>query len=249
MAAGTSREGRDRPAGWRILVPGSPQWGWGQRERALVLFGSYATALGVGLFAWGTRGGGLILAFAVATHVVSAADAIRQGAFPGFGRWVPWVAAGCGVGLGCYGPALALAAGMAWPALHRDDGYLVDRWAFRRTMPQAGDWVWVAPAGGRAPWVGRVLATPGQTVEWIEGRWWVAGELQSWAPARSAGDPDEMTLEVPRDHALVAREGAQPEPGGTTEAPADGLVLVPRPQVLGRAWARLYPIWSRRLLP
>jgi hypothetical protein len=245
MAAGSPWRGR--LAGWWILVPGFPQWWWRQRERALVLFGSYATALGVGLFAWGTWWGGLILALAVATHVVSAADAIRQGAFPGFGRWVPLVAAGFGVGLGGYGPALALAAGMAWPVGDGPDGYLVNRWAFRRAEPRAGAWIGLAEAEGRTPWIGRVVATSGQAVEWAGGQLRVAGEIQVWDPPRSARHPAEMTLEVPRDHLLVARE-AKAEPG-VAEAPAGGLVLVPRRQVLGRAWCRLYPVWSRRLLP
>src|SRR4051794_36258053 len=168
MAAGSP--GRGRLAGWWILVPGYSQWRWRQRERAMVLFGSYATALGVGLFAWGTWWGALILALAIATHVVAAADVIRQGAFPGFGRWVPWVAAGFGVGLGGYGPALALAVGLAWPVTDRADGYLVNRWAFHHAEPWAGVWVWLAASEGRAPWIGRVVATPGQTVEWAGGQ-------------------------------------------------------------------------------
>ena len=227
-------------------MPGYPQWRWRQRQRALVLSGSYATALGVGLFAWGTWWGGLILALAVATHVASAADAIRQGAFPGFGRWTPWVAAGFGLGLGGYGPALALAAGLAWPVWDRPDGYLVNRWAFRDAKPEAGAWVALASARGGAPVIGRVLATPGQAVEWAGGRLLVAGVPQDWAPPRRARHPAAMTLEVPRDHLLVAREAATPP--GPAE-PAGGLVLVPHSRILGRAWARLYPVWSRRLMP
>ena len=49
------------PAGLRILVPGYAQWSWRQRERALVFFGSFAAALLVGLFAWGTRTGAAVL--------------------------------------------------------------------------------------------------------------------------------------------------------------------------------------------
>src|SRR3954468_18765380 len=101
--------------GLRVLIPGYPQWAWRQRERALVLIGSYAVALGVGLFAWGTPIGLAILAFAYGTHVVSAADAVRQGAFPGFGRWVPMISATGGLGMGIYLPAVAMATLFAWP--------------------------------------------------------------------------------------------------------------------------------------
>src|SRR5262245_14529831 len=78
-----------RRAGLRILVPGYAQWSWRQRERAAVLFGSFAMALIVATFCWGTRTGLAILAFAFGTHVVSVVDVVRQSAFPGFGRWAP----------------------------------------------------------------------------------------------------------------------------------------------------------------
>src|SRR3954452_5776584 len=85
--------------GLRVLIPGYPQWAWRQRERALVLIGSYAVALGVGLFAWGALIGVAILAFDYGTHAVSAADAVRQVAFPGLGRWVPTISATGGLGM------------------------------------------------------------------------------------------------------------------------------------------------------
>ena len=134
-----------RPAGLKILIPGYPQWGWRQRERAGVLFGTFAAAGIVGLFAWGTRTGMAMLGLAFLTHVTSAADAIRQHAFPGFGRWVPTVSASVGLGVGCYVPALAMASILAWPE-SRDgaphEGYLITRWAYRTVEPRPGDWVW-----------------------------------------------------------------------------------------------------------
>src|SRR5262245_13218377 len=68
------------PAGLGILIPGYAQWRWNQRERALVLFGSFAAALVVGAFAWGTATGAAVLAFAFAAHVVSVVDVFRQSA-------------------------------------------------------------------------------------------------------------------------------------------------------------------------
>ncbi len=94
-----------RPAGLRMLAPGWAHWYWHQPRRAAILCGSYCAAIAVGLFAWGTALGWALLAFAWGTHVWAVADAIRQGAFPGFGRMVPLVAA-VGVGLLGYGPAL-----------------------------------------------------------------------------------------------------------------------------------------------
>jgi hypothetical protein len=109
-SAGVSGRGRGcggSPAGLKILIPGYPQWSWQQRERALVLFGSYVVSLAIGLFAWGTPVGLLVLAFAYGTHVASATDVVRQQAFPGFGRWVPMISTSGGLGLGLYVPTLA----------------------------------------------------------------------------------------------------------------------------------------------
>src|SRR5262245_6136862 len=91
-------------AGILILIPGYAQWSWRQRERALVLFGSFAVSIAVGLFCWGTPTGLAILAFAFGAHVFSVADVVRQSAFPGFGRWAPWVSASGGLALGVYVP-------------------------------------------------------------------------------------------------------------------------------------------------
>ena len=46
-----------------MLVPGLPQWAWHQRERAVLLGGSYAAALSIGVFAWGTALGAVLVAF------------------------------------------------------------------------------------------------------------------------------------------------------------------------------------------
>ena len=44
----------DSPLGYKMIVPGWPQFSWGQRQRGLVLVGSFAVALTVGLWTWGT---------------------------------------------------------------------------------------------------------------------------------------------------------------------------------------------------
>ncbi|HWE38807.1 MAG TPA: hypothetical protein VG406_19820 [Isosphaeraceae bacterium] len=235
-------------AGLRVLVPGLPQWRWRQRERGAALFGSFAAALGMSLFTWGTRPGLLLLAFAFGAHVTSVADVIRQGAFPAFARWVPWVSASFGLGIGCYAPMLALASVLAWPGLRPGvplDGYLVNRWVLLQRDPGPGEAVWVDAGDGRGPWLARVLAMPGQGVEWSDERLRVAGQVV-------AGDHvvpfpaqvKDLRFEVPRDHLLVVQDG--PEDGVGSGRP--GPRLVSRGQVIGLAWARLYPVWRRRLL-
>lgn len=235
------------PVGWRILVPGAAQWSWRQPERALVLFGSFAAAVGVAAFSWGTWTGALMLAFAFVTHTVSALDVVRQSAFPGFGRWMPVASISGGLAIGVYAPLLSVVALTAWPvavAGAPGDGYLVNCWAYRHHEPERSDWIWHRPN----PWselkIGRVIAQAGDEVEWSRQGFRVNGEkLVDGLPYRSSAPPDELAYNVPEGHVLVlpdtaARDGESTQP----------LVLVPRAQVKGRAWARLYPVWERQLL-
>jgi hypothetical protein len=238
-----------RGSGLRFLIPGYPQWLWRQRERALVLFGSFAISLSVGLFVWGTRASIAILGFAYLTHVISVADAIRQSAFPGFGRWVPMASASAGLGMGCYGPALAVGLVCAWPGFRgekQQEGYLVNRGGYWASDPAAGEWAWVHLPGKRQPRAVRVLAGPGQTVEWSESGLRVGSQGVPWTPPPTSWRPRELAFTVPAGQVLVA-----PEPSGRSEpksATACGLVLVSKDRVMGRAWAKLYPIWDRGLI-
>lgn len=235
--------------GLRILVPGLPQWAWRQRGRAAVLFGSYLSALGVGLFAWGTLAGAAMLAFAIMAHVASAADVVRQRAFPGFGRWVPVVSASTGLGLG-YAPLLGSLWMVAWPGERPDvpgEGYLVNLWAYRAAVPQTGDWVWYERPDGSGFCLGRVAAWSGQEAEWFESGLRVAGVPVGWV--RSPGGANEalrhLVLTVPADYVLLAPPAdALPDVGDAT-----GLDLVEAARIRGRVWAQHAPLWQRRLMP
>ncbi len=236
------------PAGFGLLIPGYPQWTWLQRDRASVLFGSFAASVVVGVFAWGTALGLVVLAFAFATHAFSAADAIRQYAFPGFGRVVPTFTATAGLGALCYGPALAAASVFAWPVAPEDrprDGYLVNRWAYREGEdPCPGETVWLRQARGLRPRIARVVAGPRQRVEWSDDVLRVDDQAVPGSPFRVPGAPSGLKWAIPEGHVLVsfgvdsADERAMP----------GGWEVVDRADVQGRAWARSYPIWARRLL-
>lgn len=244
------REKRLKPAaktaGWCMLVPGCSQWIWGQRERGAVLFGTFAGSLAVGLFAWGSRAGWAMLTLAFLVHVMSAADAIKQAAFPGFGRWVPPITASLTLGLGCYAPAFAMGAVLAWPDVPSgtaSEGYLINLWAYRDAEPSPGDWVWYRAPNGGALRLGRLVAGGGRSVEWSGNDLRVGGEHLEWLPHAPDGKPVSLSMTVPDDQILVAPSRAPAE-----ESASLGLVLVPRSQLIGRPWARTYPIWSRRLL-
>jgi hypothetical protein len=235
------------PMGARILIPGYPQWFWNQRERALILLGSYVTALAVGVFTWGTTIGLAVLAFAFLTHAFSAADAIRQYAFPGFGRTVPALTASAGLGAICYTPALLMASVYAWPiALDEQprEGYFINRWAYGEESPKTGETVWLRPNRGARPKVARILAGPGQRVEWSGDQFRVDDMVVDESPFRVAGSPNELKLTIPEGHVLVAF-GADPKRG---KALPGGWEIVDRNDIRGRAWVRSYPIWDRKLL-
>ncbi len=239
----------DRPrravVGLTFLLPGVPQWLWSQRERGLVLFGSFAASLSAGLFAWGTRTGLVLLAFAYLTHVASSSDAIRQWAFPGFGRWVPVVSTSAGLAIGCYGPAILFGSLVAWPGLgggDSRDGYLVNRLAYQGREPDRGESVWLGPdRGAEGGTVAEVVARPGEEVEWSDTRLRVQGRDVELSPFRPGRAPSCLVFKVPDDQFLIAFRNADPLRPKPWE-------LVPRSRLEGQAWAKLYPVWERRLL-
>jgi hypothetical protein len=68
--------------------------------------------------------------------------------------------------------------------------------------------------------------------------------LRYGAPIHSSLPAVKLAYTVPERHVLV-----DPEVGSSRGFSSGRLVLVPRDQILGRAWARFYSVWERRLLP
>ncbi len=232
------------PAGWRVLVPGLPQWSWGRHDQALVFFGFHAIATLLGVFFWGTWLSLLMLAFAFASHAFSAADAIREAAFPKFGPMVPILAAWLGLGAACYAPVMILGSMFAWPVVpdHSPrEGYWVNRWAYRGAFgPKHGETIWLGAIRGARPRLARVLAGEGQRVRWSENQLHVDDRPTAWSTRLS----HTLELTVPDHHVLVSFHEDPTEPvGGLT-----GWEIVARDEIHGRAWARSYPVWERRLL-
>ncbi len=232
------------PAGWRVLVPGLPQWFWGRHDQALVFFGFHAIATLLGLFLWGTWLSLLMLAFAFACHAFSAANAIREAAFPKFGPMVPTLGASLGLGAVCYAPVMILGSMFAWPVVpdHSPrEGYWVNRWAYRGDSgPRHGETIWLRAIQGTRPRLARVLAGEGQRVRWFKKQLHVDDQPTAWSTGLSHG----LELTVPDDHVLVLFHEDATEPFGELK----GWEIVARDEIHGRAWARSYPVWERRLL-
>jgi hypothetical protein len=237
----------ESPAGFRLLVPGWPQFSWGQGERGWVLLGSFVVAAGAAVLAWGTWLSWCFFAFGFLVHVSSTTDAIRQASFPVYARRtaVPMIAGSLAVLV--YLPVLLTLIDTAWPGAAPDrtqSVYLVNCWAYRGAPPQRGHWVWLRlPPLGRVH-AARVVAVAGQEFEWTGRELRVDGqEFRLLVPLRNTAWPQACPLKVPADQVLVEPEeesGAPPSTGS--------LVLVPQDQIIGRAWAQYYPVWDRRLL-
>jgi hypothetical protein len=124
------------------------------------------------------------------------------------------------------------------------DGYLVNCRAYGEASPEHGDWVWLRSS----PWgdgrLGRIVAGPGQEVEWSDEQLYVDGEPRfpgaSWLPRQF---PADLVLIVPGNRALIAPVSFGP----ARTAPGTPL-LVPCGEIVGRAWARYYPIGERQFL-
>ncbi|QEH33105.1 hypothetical protein OJF2_16020 [Aquisphaera giovannonii] len=227
------------------LIPGMAQWRWAQRERGLVLLGTFLASLLMTVFCWGSLLGWGFLAMAFLTHIASSLDVLRQLAFPVFRPFVALSASALGLAAGVYIPLslslylLASPVGSAGPGA----GYLINRIAYRAASPAPGEWVWFRISqhlGGRA---GQVLATEGQEVEWTGRRWQVDGHDLTAHPGSLPYYPAGWRFSIPRGCLLIGPEGPGPDP-----AVASPILIVGRDQVVGRAWVKCSPFWERTFL-
>jgi hypothetical protein len=237
----------ESPAGLKVLVPGLSQFSWNQRQRGFVLVGSFVVALAVWLWTWGTWLSHGFLIFAFLTHVTSTTDALWQGAFPVFPRRRAVILTSAALGLAMYLPTTWALSVIAWPGFSPDStgsGYLVNCWAYRHAEPHQGDWIWLRLPPSGQPHAGAVVAVSGQEVEWTGTKWQVDGHeciLNSYP--RSTPWPQVCRFQVPKNQVLV-----EPEDDGASTPTAGSLVLVTPDRIIGRAWAKFYPVRDRHLL-
>jgi hypothetical protein len=235
------------PAGLKILVPGLAQFSWNQRERGFVLVGSFIIALTVWLWTWGTWLSYAVLIFAFLTHATSTVDALQQGSFPVYRRRPAVLLTGGTLGLAMYLPVTCVLFVIAWPGFAPDStgrGYLVNCWAYRHTQPHQGDWIWLRLPPSGQPYAGEVVAVSGQEVEWTGKKWQVDGHecILNYNP-RLATWHQVCRFHVPKDQVLI-----EPDDDGATSPGIGSPVLVTSDKIIGRAWAKFYPIRDRHLL-
>lgn len=232
---------------WDAFVPGRAQFLAGRPELGLLLIATYVSAILGCLLTWGTILSFALLSTAFLTHSASFADAIVSNAFPGFRRGVVVASVSIVLVLTLYLPAAAMAFRRGYPAWESRPlmgGFLVDLDAYQSGDPARGHHVWLQTTGWRRPRLARVLATSGEEVQIRTGEIFVGGKPVPGVSLRNRRFGDSFELSVPKDHLLVGyQSGDDPE----LSLPANW-ELIPQSEVVGRAWARSYPIWNRRLL-
>jgi len=231
----------------RILVPGWTQIHWGQTERGFVFMGSYLSSLGMALFCWGSWLGWTFLALGAGWLIVSILDVLRQRVFPVFPTRVACSSVLVAVGLIFVVPLTASLWLYAWPT-ETDQvsggAYLVNRRAYVAGDPIQGQWVWIRSAPSRTPRSCQVVAVAGQEVECTGRRWRVDGkEVRLPFPGPETDFPGRWKFRVPKHHVLLGPEGR-----GANAQSSSPLLIVAQDQIVGRAWARYYPLWERSLL-
>jgi hypothetical protein len=234
--------------GVKMMVPGWAHLSWGQRQRGWILVGSFAAAILVGLWAWGTWVGWGLFAFAFLTHVTSATDVLRQASFPTYpSRMALLIFAGA-LAFILYLPTLFFLSVIAKPGFEADgagSGFLVNCWAYQDgSEPREGQWVWMRYPLLEKPHAGRVVATSGQEVEWNGRQWRVNGhDCLAHSVLRLDAWPQACRFIVPSHQILV-----EPDDDAASAPNLGPLVLVSPDRIIGRAWAHFYPVWDRHLL-
>ena len=239
----------ETPVGLKMMVPGWPQFSWGQRQRGWVLVGSFAVALAVGLWTWGTWLGWGFFAFAFITQVTSVTDVLRQVSFPIYPSRTALIFVSSALALLLYFPSLCILWVIARPGFEADgagSGFLVNCWAYhgdtrRRAKASGSGWTSRRSASSGPAGSSRC---PGQEVEWTGASWRVDGhDCRLHSTLRMAAWPQTCRFKVPSNQILV-----EPDDEERADAKLGPLVLVPPDRIIGRAWAHFYPVWDRHLL-
>jgi hypothetical protein len=210
----------------------------------------FASAWLMGGFGWGSWAGLLFLGLAFGVHVLAVADVMSQRAFPALAGGAPTFSTSAVIGVGIYGPVLLLANHFAWPGeRHGASGeqYLVDRGSYATRPPSPGEWVFFRVREGQGFDLGRVLAGPGDELEWVEGAARINGRVSESGEGLLRPEVRALRMTVPEGQWLIAAAG-EVNVGGDRLADRGELMLVARDDLIGRPWAQSLPLRSRRLL-
>lgn len=116
------------------------------------------------------------------------------------------------------------------PTLSDGSLHAINLVAYRRSAPQRGDLVAVAMPGGNAYYLKRVLALPGETVAFEQGRLLIDDRPMDEPYLTVTGAWTMPALRVPADHYFIAGDNRSTLFEGHT------LGVVARDRISGRLW-------------
>jgi hypothetical protein len=257
----------DLPTMLRCIVPGWPQFHRGDGPRGAVFLFSYLLFVLPSIVLAGTWLGSLLLGLGIAMHIVTVCDAVvATFATPG-DRVGFTMACGLVLFLVVYLPLGWAISRVATPIRINatippfQQGEVL--WYSRLGTPERGDLVMYtlptiryagrAAGGGAAnyvfqgDWIGRVIATAGQTVGTKDGRWLVDGMASEWQPL-TPGFGDGSSWVVPQGHVLVLPEGLVPLGAAINNEVLGQIYFVPVARIAGRLYFRSLPFSQMALV-
>jgi hypothetical protein len=242
------------------LLPGGVHWWAGYRLRGAMIAMLFWPLAAVGVALVGTVWGAALLGLALAVHVASIIDLLvtPEHTFAERTMFLPAVA--LAMLAAWYGPLVYWASTeivvrrLVVPLGMFETGDVV---LFRRGIsvddePRPGTIVMYEL--GRVTGMGRIdyelserfdriLAGPGSTISWREGRLCVDGQPSRWQPVADCNIPRDMVIKVPANYYGVL-PGTLPRGREASQAVWEKASVVPREKISARAWLRNYP-WSR----
>ena len=125
------------------------------------------------------------------------------------------------------------------PALYNGQEVLINRFAYKLANPTAGDVIVFLPNGNENAhyYVKRVVATPGDTVEFRDGRLYVNGVMEENDEYDKVADPGiaEEPLVVGEDEFFVLGDNRN----NSEDSRSGNIGLVKRELIEGRVWFHL----------
>ncbi|MEQ9379776.1 MAG: hypothetical protein RJP95_02855 [Pirellulales bacterium] len=250
------------PTFLECIVPGLGQMRRGDRAQGWLFFGTFALLLSLGILLMGTTAGSLLLGLAFAAHVTALRDA-TAGSFALLGdrlKHALLVAIGlfmllylpAGWAITRVGTPFRLTQGL--PPFNQGDVL----WYSNVAKATAGDLVLyevpsVSLAGNRndgyparivvaGQRINRVVAGPGQVVQWNEGQLLVDGSASRYQPASARLLQMEDALTVPRGRFFILPDNLLPNAVAISPEQLLTVSLVAEERVLGPVFLRSYPL-------
>lgn len=247
----------------RMIVPGWPQSHMGQPRRGRWMLGLFLVLLAAGMLSIGTTFGALLLGTAVAVHISSIMDVLWPITYDWRARTMAVLICVAAVGAVVYAPpawALSQFVGVRRVAISAGPLQAGDVLLFRPGRPVGiGDIVLYEITQAQVPsrtaagyaaiyrvqgeYTDRIVALPGQSIVWKDGRLQRDGQLAPFQPLHPDAVAVDLQFTVPPGYYGIL---PSTQPQDAPSFPPDvwqAMSLVPASQIRGPVVLRQRPIW------